>query len=1359
MKWLLITLAIGLAVSDKLDRTYLPPPGAQFSGGILGSHDAPLEPPHHLQPGLETAVTEGPLGPQTNIGINGGPVNFGDKIPKVPFNYSPDKFPTTTTSYAFSQTTTYPPAEGFETTPLPINPVTGLPIQLEQGNIPFGPQGQQNIQTQPGYVTNQVPIFGTTVQPAIIPGTNNQFANQPISQYPGQNIITPGGVAQIPGKGYQTYDVNQGQVQYPGQGIAEQQGTQYTGAPDISQGLNQYPGQNVAYGLENIPGATQGLVQYPTQQTFTGQPGFTSTTAAPTNLQPSGNQYGTVINPDGSQGTYSGQPINVQNLAEVQTTQSPFRNQEFLNIGSNPAQYPANNQNYDVSGSTPSTIPSNYYNGVSSTTALPEVTSSASAYPIRVYRPERPQAAADRNAVILNYENIRTPNGYSYSFDTSNVIHADESGIVDNGTKAQGSYSYIGDDGKEYSVIYTADENGFQPRGDHLPTPPPIPEAIQKVIEQATKDKLAGIFDDGSYDEAKYGDNKYQGPANRRRPQNQKHKGRFDNKHPKVGQKDLAVIKPIVGIVDDEYDEIIPQDQLNSNGLITDSRKSSNGKLPAGMINDGSSNRGTNKNNIQVTEPTKTILGNGDVLLGSVDEYGRPGNKQLGSYVKPESTGRPPSSNGIISPVDANGNTVQSNVSGMKNREDVTKYPGAHVDISGESIPSGFGENERQANNPNKPGFSDGQNKQSKYTSSTATTPIVTDTNQIGTQKIKDDKTPGSERTEYSQNRNNIPQTDTTSQGNNETPSISDYINNADNGPVRNQQLTQQDDNGYYYQQPNTKFEQNTFPTRFNPQEISSTRKPDQGRNEYVKGTTRRPFITPNVYDKNENIINESPQSTTQSTSRRPFMTIRVTSPAGISYTDYDDSQDYVTDQDIGDDRIYSDKTLPQKSGTTARPSIYQSTQTSRPQLTPSDQSKRINQKGYVTPGQRTEYSETVTPGYSYESTTPMFAQNSRFGTTQTPRRMNPQQNGSLAKVIESTFGVMRPVSTQSPSERKPLDYQYKTSNVGSGYPTSPSTPGYNLVSTTPGVTSPQNYYSSTFRPSQEYSTTSVLPPTSEFTRYNNNQGYGPSSRTSLKPTQNDGSFNTGYQYGPPKSDHSTDLLNRNRSQIPGATQSNGNYQTSYQQGPGGFPSTTTSFPTTGSQGTFIPSQPGTTATTSLPYGPYQGQYQNGPSTPGYSTNIISSTPSKTPVFQYPGSGVSNPQGTGPKYGPSTQSYPSSESPSTTGTTPGAFVPSRTSAPVQDYSTTYRPGFQTTKDSFVGGPTVDGFGRPITTDQGGSYPGFSQTTQGPSTIRPNYGGTGSTSYPETYVKTKVIGEDFSGPKQQQRFDPKTGYHY
>ncbi|XP_034482636.1 pupal cuticle protein Edg-78E-like [Drosophila innubila] len=91
-------------------------------------------------------------------------------------------------------------------------------------------------------------------------------------------------------------------------------------------------------------------------------------------------------------------------------------------------------------------------------------------------------AVDESNAVVTKYRSeINEDGSYSYEYGTSNNIQAQESGV--GGSYAAGSHSYTDPEGQLVNLEYTADENGYQPRGDHLPTPPPIPDYILRALE------------------------------------------------------------------------------------------------------------------------------------------------------------------------------------------------------------------------------------------------------------------------------------------------------------------------------------------------------------------------------------------------------------------------------------------------------------------------------------------------------------------------------------------------------------------------------------------------------------------------------------------------------------------------------------------------------------------------------------------------------------------------------------------------------------------------------------------------------------------------------------------------------------
>ncbi|XP_070498385.1 endocuticle structural glycoprotein ABD-5-like [Chironomus tepperi] len=90
--------------------------------------------------------------------------------------------------------------------------------------------------------------------------------------------------------------------------------------------------------------------------------------------------------------------------------------------------------------------------------------------------PQGTKSSKDSEATIVT--NNFTDDGagnFAFNFETSNGIKEDAKGNLkkitsENGTEGlgevqQGSYSYVGDDGKTYVLKWVADENGFQPQG------------------------------------------------------------------------------------------------------------------------------------------------------------------------------------------------------------------------------------------------------------------------------------------------------------------------------------------------------------------------------------------------------------------------------------------------------------------------------------------------------------------------------------------------------------------------------------------------------------------------------------------------------------------------------------------------------------------------------------------------------------------------------------------------------------------------------------------------------------------------------------------------------------------------------
>lgn len=153
---------------------------------------------------------------------------------------------------------------------------------------------------------------------------------------------------------------------------------------------------------------------------------------------------------------------------------------------------------YDTGASPSFGVSKQYLGPVSAHSATnrqylgPAVHSAPSSYSGQ-YAANQYSHSSDNQVPIVRLEN--NPNAgdgsYNYAYETANGISAQEQGSYN---VANGGFSFTSPEGEQVSLQYTADESGFHPQGSHIPTPPPIPEAIQRSIEQNLAEEARGGY-------------------------------------------------------------------------------------------------------------------------------------------------------------------------------------------------------------------------------------------------------------------------------------------------------------------------------------------------------------------------------------------------------------------------------------------------------------------------------------------------------------------------------------------------------------------------------------------------------------------------------------------------------------------------------------------------------------------------------------------------------------------------------------------------------------------------------------------------------------------------------------------------
>ncbi|KAK9869774.1 hypothetical protein WA026_003506 [Henosepilachna vigintioctopunctata] len=116
-------------------------------------------------------------------------------------------------------------------------------------------------------------------------------------------------------------------------------------------------------------------------------------------------------------------------------------------------------------------------------------------YAYREIRDEQESIQKNTPIPILKQSYEQSNEGYQYSYETGNGIHAEESGYLKNKGDEKneifvqkGSITYHDEHGHPIKLTYVADEKGFRPQGDHLPISPIDKKETEENVEHEVQE-------------------------------------------------------------------------------------------------------------------------------------------------------------------------------------------------------------------------------------------------------------------------------------------------------------------------------------------------------------------------------------------------------------------------------------------------------------------------------------------------------------------------------------------------------------------------------------------------------------------------------------------------------------------------------------------------------------------------------------------------------------------------------------------------------------------------------------------------------------------------------------------------------